>query len=549
MKRQPPKYRQQGVALILMAFIVGLGATAFIIKMMNSASLQARQDEKTYQALKTAKQALIAWAVSQPSHPGIMPFPDRNGDLSGYDGKSDCITIDATGVHLIGKLPLLSDVNCVAPQVGLSVIGRDGMGEQLWYSVSLNLIRMSDAAPSPVINPSIINNPPNPWFVVRDRNGVILSDRVAAVIIAPGAPSGSQDRSSGVASADQYLDKIVMADGVSYKNYGYQDAATNPIQEFIIGDDYKRVAKNDPTYKDQAIEPYYYNDKLVYITIDELMQPLEARAAAEATNLLKAYKAKTGEFPYASPLLAGLDNLGNVLDSHISQPLLAKGMLPIDTTDSCECPDLQSCTCNFKAITNITFTKNSGTWLAPSDAGACSSAGNKCTCTGAGSCSRSTASFSCDALGLCITDQAGINIFTIPNYVGKPKVAGNCILNLGKVICNGVGSFSLGLQEHVWFKNNLWQDFFYYEWAPTSNLQSGVKAGISALLVGTGEAIINPPYSMSKGDSQSRPPMNPFPNIADYLDSIENTDGNQQFEATSKKKTMNYNDRIFIVAP
>ena len=37
--------------------------------------------------LGEAKAALIAWAVSHPNYPGQMPFPDRNDDPSGYDGK------------------------------------------------------------------------------------------------------------------------------------------------------------------------------------------------------------------------------------------------------------------------------------------------------------------------------------------------------------------------------------------------------------------------------------------------------------------------------
>jgi hypothetical protein len=44
---------------------------------------------------------------------------------------------------------------------------------------------------------------------------------------------------------------------------------------------------------------------------------------------------------------------------------------------------------------------------------------------------------------------------------------------------------------------------------------------------------------------QNRPSLS----LLDYLDSTENTDGNLQFEAFNKKKSLNYNDQPFIVAP
>jgi hypothetical protein len=109
----------------------------------------------------------------------------------------------------------------------------------------------------------------------------------------------------------------------------------------------------------------------------------------------------------------------------------------------------------------------------------------------------------------------------------------------------------LGLSEPTWFKTNLWQDYFYYQWSPTASLQAGAKTGISALLIGTGSEILNPPYAF-KGLPQARPSNM----IAEYLDSDENTNGgtpqdltNIKFEAVSKMKVNNYNDQTYIVSP
>lgn len=285
------KHKQKGAALMLMAFILALAATAYLLKSINAENLKARQDIKTAQALGAAKKALIAWAVSNPNNPGLMPYPDRNGD-GNYDDTSDCYAsnIKFAPYFTLGHLPLFkSDTNCVTHDSkdpsgahdltvknGLSEDFRDGAGERLWYEASSNLLHdyksttdHSNGTP-PIINASILVSSKSDWLVVRDRNGAVISDRVAAVIISPGQAIGNQNRSSGIANADQYLDKIVMANGLTYQNYNYQQP-TNPIQNFIIGDDMRTVARNDPTYKKQAIAPYYFNDKLIYVTIDELM--------------------------------------------------------------------------------------------------------------------------------------------------------------------------------------------------------------------------------------------------------------------------------------
>ncbi len=509
--------KQKGAALILIAFILGLGATAFMIKSFNASNLQAKQDEKTIQALKKAKTALITWAVSQPNHPGIMPFPDRNDDPNGYDDKSDCVSYNVKGEHLLGRLPLLGDGNCVNPQTGIELDLRDGRGERLWYSVSINLVRMSAASATPVINPSIVNNPVAPWLTVRDRNGVVVSNHVAVVIMSAGTSFSGQNRSGTKAEPNQYLDKVVMADGTTYKNDGYQ--------EFIMGEDSRNVSVSDLTFQ----KPYYFNDKLVYITIDELMTQLGRRAAGEAKSLLVKYQAKNLRFPFAAPLGAAKDN-------HKSDVTNTSGMIPIDSTDTCSCVSSQRCTCSFNPITSVTFTKNND-WSSPLDAGACKSASSQCTCTGAGSCSKSGSviSFSCDALGGCITNQTGVNVFTyaIPSYVGKPTVAGNCILKLGEVVCKDAGSFLLGLQEHAWFKNNLWQNYFYYHQS-AATLQVGTHTGISALIINAGGLL----------GTQARSPGT----ITDYLEA-SNANLDNQYEATNKEKSSAYNDQVFIIAP
>ena len=535
-KSKKPHKKQKGVALILMAFIIGLAVIAYLFHALDPQRLRLEQDKKTMQTLNEAKQALIAWSVSHPLHPGQMPFPDR-GTGGGYDGKSDCNPPNNNPLlysFLIGQLPIYGQTNpCVSPQTGIGGNFQDAQGNRLWYAVSRNLTHKYETDPlntnpvEPIINPSVIDSPMYAWLKVLDRNGALISDRVAAVIIAPGDPVSGQNRTV-IAPASEFLDTFKIG-AITYSNADY----TKPDEDFIVGEDSRNVSSADTTF----VQPYNFNDRLVYITIDELITALNNRAATEASNLLRLYKAKTGQFPYAA-------NLGVGINSNISFPPNQKGMLPIDETDSCTCASYQSCTCSFNPITNVVFTKNTGTWA--TRAGACARSGNTCTCTGAGNCKRSGINFICDGVGNCTTNQTGVNLFTytIPSYADVVPDNSGCFLSGSNAACNNAGTFAIGLKEPVWFKQNLWQDYFYYEWSSTANLQVGGKTGISALLVAAGSPVVNLPFAI-KGSPQVRPSNN----ILDYLDSAENTDGNLMFDATAKQKASNYNDQAYIVAP
>ena len=558
--------KQKGAVLILIAFIIGLATAAYLLHALNPERLRVEQDKKTMQALNEAKQALIAWAVNHPNMPGLMPYPDRNND-GNYDDRSDCYAnnVNFNSIFTLGRLPLFkNDPNCVTTDTidtsgvhdtqvvnGLSADLRDGTGERLWYEVSSNLLHdyKSSAAhsngASPEINPSIINNPNPiyPWFVVRDRNRVIISDRVAAVIIAPGAPSGAQDRSGGIANPNQYLDKIMMADNTPYQNYGYQNPATNPVQEFIIGDDYRVVAKNDPTYKDQTVEPYYYNDKLVYITIDELMYAIEKRVLEQTKVALSKFKIANGFYPFAADL--GFYTSPNPNQNQCTQGNL-RGLLPVNTpsTHTCSCTSsTRTCNCNLGVVNSISFTRSSGTFVATggganAPTGACSVSPlstNTCTCNGAGGCKRATGAeqFRCDACGICIAKVVGTNRFSTTGTFTNST--GVCTFTSNQAICanSANGTFTLkacNVNETIvslpaaggllpaWFTANQWEKYIVYAVSsdctstgtclantspPKITIESNTN--INAIVAGS---LVNPNNSC---------------NIANYLSSAENT--------------------------
>lgn len=519
---------QKGAVLIFLAFILGLGAAAYLLKALNVANLQARQDVKTLKTLGDAKQALISWAVSHENRPGQMPFPDRNAD-GDYDGSSDCNSPMSTFSYafLLGQLPIYGQKNpCVSPQVGIGDDFRDAQGNRLWYAVSRNLVHKYELPPAdPIINPSMINTAAYPWLRVLDKNGVLISDRVAAVIIAPGNPIGAQDRSSPTPNPTEFLDTFQIG-GTTYSNANY----TLPNEDFIIGQDSRNVSNADTTY----VKPYYFNDQLVFITIDELMTAVNNRAASEASILLNQYRVKNTRYPYAA-------DLGVALDNHVSSGIKNKGMLPIDVTDSCSCSTATSCSCSFNPITSVAFTRGGGTaWT--SSIG-CTRSGATCTCTGAGSCTRGTRTFSCDGTGLCTHNVGGATnqyTYTVPSYADIPITSGGCSITGTQVNCTNAGTFSIGLKEPPWFKTNLWQDYLYYEWSATSALQLGTKTGLSAILINAGNLTTS-----EIGRVQSRPSTD----LRDYLDSTENTNNDTLFDAANKQKTNQYNDQTFVVGP
>lgn len=419
----------------MLLFMMALASVTFLFSTLEPNAIRLERGKKTAEVLLQAKTALIGWSVSHPQYPGILPFPDRLEAASpNYDGNSDCVNTAITPLaytHLIGKLPFNSQTTpCVGASLGLAMGLKDSNGEDLWYAVSRNLIRTT-ATGGPVINPSIADVPTYPWLIVRDKNGQVISDRVAAVIIAPGLPVGAQNRAGGLTGAVAYLDTVTIS-GITYSNADY----VGPNEDFILGEDMRNVLPTHPTYE----QPYWFNDRLIYITIDELMLALEKRVIREAADTIRNYyvgssMAPAGRFyPYAAVL-------GEV--NHLCDEGRLEGGLPV------------------------------------------ANAASSCTHANPG--------------------------LTLP----------------------------------AWFTESSWQDYFYYVISndcsystlgcATGDITVGGQANVKMLLISAG-AIIG---------AQTRPSNN----LANYLDSVENIDGDLVFDAIGTPLSNTYNDQSLIVAP
>jgi hypothetical protein len=305
--------RQSGVALVvLLAVLLIISAGILLDRFDGEASASVTQGKANGSALADAKSALIAWSVTyspsaaRGSTAGTLPFPDRNGD-GDYDGMADCEALVASDLVLVGRLPQLGEDSVSANNCGVSnplnIDPKDGAGESLWYAVSRNVLPGEAGGP---INPDMgrAGRMTYPWIQVRDDQGNVIMDpirtteplAVAAVIFAPGPVVGGQDR-TGAAAPSNYLDNVDIL-GTTYDNAdvdGCPDSLTAPcvgfeVEEFVV---YTNPQPDD-----------VFNDKLVLITVDELMRGVEKRVLGEVAVAMRNYRLAHGAYPW----LAGFQN-------------------------------------------------------------------------------------------------------------------------------------------------------------------------------------------------------------------------------------------------
>lgn len=300
--RQNPKHhmmmrggcrQQQGAALLVFITILILGAATLLVKQLGEVSSSYQHSSRTMQSLADAREALIGWSVSHPNAPGMLPLPDMDNS-----GDSDCVAGIGTSI-LIGRLPSAAPatVGCSDARLNLGVHPRDASGEQLWYAVSRNLLYDGGYPIGDDFDTS------GDWITVRDGQGNVISDRVVAVIIAPGLALSGQNRSTNPLVANYYMDAVTVGTS-TYDNYDLD-------RDFIA------AAQGDT-----------FNDHLVYITIDELMAKTGMRVARRVQQCLDDYAAGgdgtyswAAQFDAASPPDYNDDvgaNLGRVPDSPTS---------------------------------------------------------------------------------------------------------------------------------------------------------------------------------------------------------------------------------------
>ncbi len=255
MKHHAPPSAQRGVALWMLLILVAMAGGYAFYRSANSQFNKTGQEAKIAAVLVRAKEALLARAVTDDNRPGSLPCPDLVTNSQGLnnipgDGKADMFAMTQCPSY-VGWLPW---VTLDLPEL------TDDAGTRLWYVLSPALKDDDSAHP--------INSD---TAMVLEVDG---SSDIAALIIAPRAPLGSQTRPSN--NPADYLDG-----------------------ENGNGNDHKYVAgpRSDN-----------FNDIVLVITRQELMAAVEKRVANEVNSCLNQHAASSANtdhrYPWPAPLSA-----------------------------------------------------------------------------------------------------------------------------------------------------------------------------------------------------------------------------------------------------
>ncbi|HIF51716.1 MAG TPA: hypothetical protein EYQ42_09375, partial [Thiotrichaceae bacterium] len=251
------KKSQQGAALLLFMLALVLASSYSLLSKLNSASKVHARQQVTSRALAEAKAALISYAITYPDRvnsnfgPGYLPCPDinKNGSAGG--------SCSSGGNTTTGRFPWITlKMNDL----------KDSSGQSLWYVLSDNFKYNPKLEPLNSETEGQLN-------IDVDADGDIdasdISD-VVAIIIAPGAPINNQSRDP--------TETVVATEIANYLETDNADFDTN----FVLPDTVN------------------VNDRLVFITREELMKQVEKRVLGEVKKILSDYKTAQGAYPWLS---------------------------------------------------------------------------------------------------------------------------------------------------------------------------------------------------------------------------------------------------------
>jgi len=266
---------QCGFALIALLSLAALIAAFLIASALNftSAGISNEREDRSMNALRKAKVALIAYAASEqwqlyktPStyfQPGALPCADLDND-----GDADC-AMGSSLLSMIGRVPFKT--------MGIDDL-RDASGERLWYALSHDFRKNQ----CPGTGCTTINSDTLGQLTVT---GTAPATQVVAIVFAPGAP----------------LDLRAIGGPLQDRIAGPNDP-TNYLENFNLGDNIHFTFTSTGSPTDTS------NDRLLVITQADLMAAVEpvvaARIERDAKPLLIDYYNKWGSYPFAVPFVS-----------------------------------------------------------------------------------------------------------------------------------------------------------------------------------------------------------------------------------------------------
>jgi len=268
--------------MIAMVTMVALISSYLLANVLTRTSTEIRldNDQRTQQALREAKAALIAYAASKAwtgssatDQPGSLPCPAANEDGAAIGSCSSAAT-------RIGRLPWKT--------IGASKL-YDGSGNVLWYALSANFLNVPAS--------TIINSDTTGTLTLTGTNP---ASNLVAVIIAPGSPVGGQIR-SGSSAVGTYLE------------------GSN--------------ASNTDIFVTASIASDSFNDQIIAVTQADLMAVVEPAIAARIERDIKPYLTAyatqwSGVYPFPATFPQG----NSAQSAYSGSTSATYGLLPI--TDS-----------------------------------------------------------------------------------------------------------------------------------------------------------------------------------------------------------------------
>lgn len=245
------RHQQKGFALWALAFMLTLGLGYSLYLAAASSAGQNRREAAVAATLLRAKEALLARAVNDQNRPGSLPCPDLVTDSLAMDnhpgdGKADMLAGNHCPTYL-GWLPWLT---LDLPEL------TDDTGNHLWYALSPSLRDDDSAQP--------INGDTAVSLTVDGQSDI------AAIIIAPRAPVGAQQRPS-----NQAADYLESNNG---RNNEYRSRPQGPD----------------------------FNDSLITLTRAEIMAAVGKRVAGELRSCLEHHADSSADpehrYPWPAPL-------------------------------------------------------------------------------------------------------------------------------------------------------------------------------------------------------------------------------------------------------
>lgn len=287
-------YRTRGAVLLLLVLALAIAFTALFLTSMGKNPIQARSDKATLQALAAAKQALIEWAVSKQygdntnnGRPGELPCPDRNVPGSVDAGKPGLGSVRScnSNAQRIGRLP--------GVYLDLSDY-KDGSGETLWYMVA---DPFQEQPASDHINSNVSNIAGTPLGRINAFSNAgtttltTAGDLAVAIVFAPGVALPGQNRTTAAQQTNpsNYLDNIAPPNAT----IAFNNASNNPDNPRLDG----------PI--SNAAGTIIFNDRLVVITRNDVMNQVRKRAAREYLAALEKKGYPSPDPPYVAGNCSG----------------------------------------------------------------------------------------------------------------------------------------------------------------------------------------------------------------------------------------------------